>query len=418
MNSNNSGDSENLKFKAVDFDPFADSISIKVPTTEPQREIWTNVQFGGKAASCAYNESVSLHLQGDLQIELLRQAVEQLFERHIALRSTFSDDGMEMIISDKVKIEVPLIDLFGLTDAKSTSMVNEILHNEAEYEFDLSDGPLGKITILKFDALKYQLILTFHHIVCDGWSLGIMMQDLGKMYSALKRNETYQDDPAVSFVDFAIEEQAYLNTEENKVVENFLAQSISGAIPSMEIPINKQRPALRTYNANRIDVEVDPDLIEVLKKIGAKQGTSFVATLVAAFEVFMYRITGSEDVVVGLAAAGQSVEGNQNLVGHCVNLLPLKSSVNPKVSFIEYLKYRKPQILDAYDNQRYTFGSLIKNLNIPRDPSRIPLVPVSFNVDLGITNGVYFEGCTYKFTTNPRHYENFEFFINAAGSGK
>jgi non-ribosomal peptide synthetase component F len=131
----------------------------------------------------------------------------------------------------------------------------------------------------------------------------------------------------------------------------------------------------------------------------------------------VHRISGLEDIVTGLPAAGQSVEGKESLVGHAVNLLPLRAQVDSALSFNQYLKKRKSEILDAYDHQRFTFGTLINKLNIPRDPSRIPLVPVSFNVDIGITNGVSFSGCEMSFVTNPRKFENFELFINATGSG-
>lgn len=418
MNISNTNQNNDLVFNSVDFDPFAGSEPLRVATTESQREIWTNVQFGGHAANCAYNESVSLHLNGNFHFEHLKNAVQLLFERHAALRSTFSDDGMEMKISETVILDVPLIDLSAFSDDIKVVKVSNILVGEAEHDFNLAAGPLGKISVIKFNPTKHQLILTFHHIVCDGWSLGIIMQDLSKMYSALVRGEEYSDEPAISYVEYANDEQHYLKSTESAIVENFWLKQFQGNISAMELPLNKQRPPLRTYTAKRIDVEVNPDLIDSIKKIGAKQGTSFVSTFVAAFEIFMHRITGSDDVVVGLAAAGQSLEGKQNLVGHCVNLLPLRSKINSLSTFNEYLKLRKPEILDAYDHQRYTFGSLIQKLNIPRDPSRIPLVPVSFNVDLGITNGVDFDGCTYTFTTNPRHYENFEFFINAAGSGR
>lgn len=407
----------NISFLSVEFDPFNNQTVTTIQTTEAQREIWTNVQIGGHAANCAYNESVSLHLDGQFNPDAFTQAVQTLFARHDALRSTFSDDGLTMLIASIVNIDVPLIDLSGKSTAAIEKEVNNILESEAEYNFNLSSGPLGMVKVIRFSDKKHQLILTFHHIVCDGWSLGIMMQDLGKMYSAYVSEKPYVDEPAVSYIEYSKNEIAYLNSEEYKKVEAFWLDRYRGDIPSMELPLNKTRPSFRTYNAKRIDLEVDPVLVEAIKKAGGKNGASFITTLTAAFEVYLHRITGSSDVVVGLAAAGQSAIGKDNLVGHCVNLLPLRSRVDASLNFYEYLKHRKSQILDAYDHQRYTFGSLIRNLNLPRDPSRIPLVPVSFNVDMGITNGVNFEGCTYKFTTNKRNYENFEFFINAAGNG-
>lgn len=409
--------SDHLVYKEVDFDPFGSNDVLMVPTTEAQREIWTNVQFGGHAANCAYNESVSLHIEGPFDVNALRNAVNLLFSRHSALRSTFSKDGMHFFIAPEVHIDVPLIDL---SNEKSTAIdirLQQLLDDEAEHDFDLANGPLGKITLVKVAAVRYQLILTFHHIVCDGWSLGILMQDLSKMYSALVSGKPYDAPPAISYADYSADEEKFLKSTASSEIEDYWVKQYRNQLPTFELPLNRKRPPLRTYNASRIDLEVNPQVISTLKKTGARHGVSFVATLVAAFEVFMFRITGSSDIVVGLAAAGQASDGNDSLVGHCVNLLPLRSNIDGTISFEEYLKIRKPLILDAYDHQRYTFGSLIRKLNIPRDPSRIPLVPVSFNVDLGITNGVHFEGCTYHFTTNPRHYENFEIFINAAGSG-
>ncbi|MDQ3050719.1 MAG: amino acid adenylation domain-containing protein [Bacteroidota bacterium] len=412
---------DKIIYKKVDFDPFADHeqplVPVPVPTTESQREIWTNVQIGGQAANCAYNESVTLSLNGSFNSNAFRKAVVELFNRHDALRSVFSEDGMTLNFLNDLQPDVPLIDVSTLSGSLQESRFSEFIVSETEYSFDLVHGPLGKITIIKFSDSLHKLVLTFHHIVCDGWSLGIIMQDLGKMYSAFVTGTVYNEEPAISFREYAIDEQQYLESDENRKVEDFWLSRYRNNVPAMEMPLDKSRPAIRTFNADRVDVAVDSSLVERIRKTGAKQGCSFVTTLVASFEIFLHRITGLDDIVVGLPAAGQSVDGMNNLVGHAVNLLPLRAAVDGSLSFNEYLKKRKPEILDAYDHQRYTFGSLINQLNIPRDPSRIPLVPVSFNVDIGITNGVNFHGCEISFTTNPRKYENFEIFINASGSG-
>jgi len=412
-----SGNSGKIIFKEVDFDPFSDHMDEPVPTTEPQREIWTNVQIGGHAANCAYNESVTLTLDGSFDIVGFRKAVDGLLQRHDALRSSFTPDGLYLNIAPSIHIEVLLLDFSSFEANEKEARFQQYIKAETDFDFDLENGPLAKITVIKFANTNHKLILTFHHIVCDGWSLGIIMQDLGKLYSAFVSGQPCENEPALSFRDFAFEEQQYVNSEENKTVGDFWLKQYKDNIPAMEIPLDKPRPAVRTYNAERTDLVVDPVLVERLRKTGASLGCSFVTTLVAAFEIFLHRITGSNDIVVGLPAAGQSLEGKDYLVGHAVNLLPLKSSVDSSNTFKDYLKKRKPEILDAYDHQRYTFGSLISHLNIPRDPSRIPLVPVSFNVDIGITNGVNFHGCEYSFSTNPRAFENFEIFVNATGSG-
>jgi amino acid adenylation domain-containing protein len=413
----NNDDKSKLVFQPVDFDPFSDNAPVQIPTTESQREIWTNIQISGHPASCAYNESVSLHLKGKLNVKALQEAVSILFTRHEALRSVFSEDGQSLIIQPHVSVEITLLDFTSLTEAEKQFRISGILDQEVEIEFDLLNGPLARISLIKTGEELYQLILSFHHIICDGWSLGIIMQDLSRIYSQIKNSGTYKDEPAASFVEFAKAENSYSESTEIKTVEKYWIDKFENDIPVLEIPLDKPRPVVRTFNAKRIDLPVDPNVIEALRKAGIAQGTSFVTTLLAAFEVFISRITGSEDVVIGLPAAGQAVEEKNNLVGHCVNLLPLRSKVDGTDTFNIYLKKRKSEILDAYDHQHFTFGSLINNLKIPRDPSRIPLLPVAFNIDLGLTAGVEFDGCTYSFSTNPRHYENFEIFINAEGTG-
>ena len=183
----------------------------------------------------------------------------------------------------------------------------------------------------------------------------------------------------------------------------------------LDLPIDFPRPATRTYQSRREDFILNAELTTEVKKLGKTTGAGFVTTLLAAFEVFLHQLTGQEDIIVGLPSAGQSATGNYGLVGHCVNLLALRSFPKGDLSFKNYLATRKTEVLDAYDHQLYTFGSLLKKLNIQRDPSRIPLVPVMFNIDMGMDNDVEFYGLKHKLSSNPREFENFELFLNVAG---
>jgi NRPS condensation-like uncharacterized protein len=192
----------NIIFKDVEYDPFADVV-LQYPTTAPQREIWTNVQIGGHAANCAYNESVTLTLKGAFSVDRFRKSVSLLFERHDALRSTFSTDGLTVTVSDQVNPDVPLIDLSDKSEDQKNQSVSLYLESEVEFDFDLENGPLGKVTVIRKSTDLHLIVLTFHHIVCDGWSLGIMMQDLGSIYSSLVETGTYNDDPAMSYRDYA-----------------------------------------------------------------------------------------------------------------------------------------------------------------------------------------------------------------------
>ena len=153
-----------------------------------------------------------------------------------------------------------------------------------------------------------------------------------------------------------------------------------------------------------------------MKEVATRSGSSFVTTLLTTFELFLYQLTGDAGLVVGLPAAGQSDTDMKHLVGHCVNLLPLRSRIDEDRSFTEHLKARRGAVLDAYDHQRYTFGTLLRDLRVGRVPGRIPLVPVVFNVDMNMDDGVAFEGLSHRFISNPRAYENFELFLNVTGN--
>src|SRR5690606_5309167 len=198
--------------------------------------------------------------------------------------------------------------------------------------------------------------------------------------------------------------------------EKFWLDQFKNNVPVLNLPTDHPRPKTKTYKSQRLDFQLDPLLVSSLKKLGYKVGGTFVNTLMTAFEVFLYQITGQNDIIIGLPASGQAALGYYDLVGHCVNLLPIRSQIDGKLTFSEYLSARKPQIFDAYEHQRLTFGSLLKNLKIARDSSRIPLVPVVFNVDFGKDDGVDFHGLEFEMISNPKAYLNFELFLNVNGS--
>lgn len=402
------------QFEAVDFDPFGSTV-ITVPSTEVQREMYLSVLLGGDPANCAYNESVTLLLQGNLQKDLLKEAFRQIVDRHESIRSTFNADGTLLNISSS--IDLPWKEISHLDSNDKTAFLEKYAKEATLHVFDLANGPLVNLLLLHFTDNSYALLVTGHHIVCDGWSLSLIIKDLSILYSALVKKQAPELEPAVSFITYAKDQENYLRSREHQEVEKFWLKQYEGEIPVIEFPTDKSRPAIRSFYAKRIDVTVPPPIVQQLRQLSRKTNTSFVTIMLSAFESFLYRITGQEDLIVGLPAAGQNVEGYFNLVGHCVNLLPLRSKIKPEQSFSDYIKERKGYLFDAYDHQQFTFGSLLQKLNLHRDPSRIPLVPVVFNIDIGFTEGFVFEGCTFDVSTNPRYFENFEIFLNASGSG-
>jgi amino acid adenylation domain-containing protein len=401
------------------FDPFAGpELEYVVYTTKAQSEIWTSCYLGGEDADRAYNESISMIFNGELDSIAMERAIQKLVERHEALRATFSTDGIYMSIFKNLSIELTFQDLSNLDETAKIVSLEQYFTDEAHFLFDLVQGPLVKFGLLKLSNTEHQLIITAHHIVCDGWSIGIMLQDLGAIYSAFVENKIPNLSEPIPFSTFANEEKLFSNSEENKEIEKYWFEMYKESIPIVNVPTDNPRPALRTYKSQRLDFVLDSNLLTSLKKTGLSVGASFVTTLLASFEVFLYQITGQDDLIVGLPSAGQAATGMNHLVGHCVNLLPLRSKPVPNVSFQDYLKKRKSELFDDYDHQQLSFGHLLQKLNIARDPSRIPLVPVVFNIDLGMTDGVEFSNLTYKLISNPGAFETFEIFLNASGNEK
>ncbi|NPD24937.1 non-ribosomal peptide synthetase [Corallococcus exiguus] len=398
-----------------DFDPFAGpALLLTAPSTEPQREVWTGVQMGPDA-SCAFNESMSVRLHGPLIVESLRAALQDLSERHEALRTTFSADGLTLCVAATTPFPLEVLALDALPPSERDARVRELVAQEVETPLPLESGPLLRPRLARLSAEEHLLTLTAHHIVCDGWSMAVMLRDLATFYSAHARRTPHTLSPAPTFSDYARAQAQLATTPEYAEHERYWLKQFSGSLPVLELPLDRRRPPSKTYSSRREDYVLEPALVEQLKRVGAKHGGSFFTTLLAGFKALLHRLTGLEDVVVAIPAAGQSVAGLKDLVGHCVNALPLRSNVAAEAPFTQVLKQLRTTMLDAYEHQEYTFGTLLKQLALPRDPSRLPLVNVLFNVDQAVTGEqLAFQGLTCTLASNPRHYENFDLFINAA----
>jgi amino acid adenylation domain-containing protein len=409
---------ETLSTTSVDYDPFASpAIDRTAPSSEAQREIWLATR-NGTEASLAFNESVSYRLRGELDLPALRAALQDLVDRHDALRCTFSADGLTLCVSKSLPLSIPLTDLSGLDAGERERRQAERLAGHVDEPFDLEHGPLVRAEIVRRDTRDHLVILTAHHIVCDGWSFWVLTKDLAALYSARSHGRTPALAPAESFADFAADAAGRARTPETMADEAYWLGRFADDVPVLDLPTDRPRPAFKTYASEREDYLLDAALVDQVKKTGARAGASFFTTLLTTFNVLLHRLSGQSDLVVGIPAAGQSVGGHDALVGHCVNVLPLRTRLEPLTPFGELLKAVRTTMLDAYEHQQYTYGTLLQKLPIDRDPSRLPLVSVVFNIDQALAGEARrFEGLDFEFASNPRHYENFDLFVNAMETG-
>ncbi len=422
MNINSAPIASPANFLAVDFDPFAEGeLLLTVPATPSQTEIWLSVQMGD-AANCAYNLSQSFRLTGSLNQPALESSLQQLVSRHESLRTSFSSNGESLCIVAELPIEIPIIDLTTLSPPERELQLAQIVKQDLDQPFNIEQGQLFRAQIIKLAAQEHLLLLNAHHIICDGWSWKILIEDLGALYSAQIQGIAPNLPIAEKFSDYARAEITAAQQSDAAATEQYWLAQFADSVPMVDFPTDRPRPSFRTFNAARVDYDLAPEIGEQLKALGKNFGCSFATTILAGFEVLLHRLTAQSDLVVGIPACGQIAAGQDRLVGHCTNLLPLRTQIDGNQSFIDYLQQRRSTILDAYEHQQFTFGSLVSKLALSRDPSRIPLVPIMFNLDrLGgalrdrsaASNKNLFSGLELAIQLNPREFETFELFINA-----
>ena len=400
----------------VNYDPFdSRELARAVPTTEAQRELWLADQLG-REASLSYNESVSLHITGALDVAALQDALLALSDRHEALRSTISADGTSLMIVPRGALQARITDLGAQpAEAQAAAQAAARRHDVSE-PFDLVEGPLMRATLVKLGATRHELLLTAHHIVCDGWSFGVVASELSTLYARIaSRQGTEGMAQADSFGDYAVAQHgpSYQATADTDT--QWWVQQYDSSIPVLELPTDRPRRAMRSFDSLREDLVLEAPLAEAARKLGAKQGASLFVTLFSVFGALLARLSGQDDIVVGVPAAGQAGDGGHALVGHCVQLLPMRMAADLEQPFSELLKATRGRVLDAYEHQACTFGQLLKKLKIQRDPGRLPLVSVLFNLDQAIrSEDLSVAGLKVELQSNARLYENFDLFLNAS----
>jgi len=382
----------------------------RFPLAEAQREMWIGSQMRPEAAG-PHHACTGLYLDGDLDIEMLRRAISAVVERHEGLRCTFSADGTEAILHPHMIPEVPLHDFSSLPEPQKEARLNEILNQEGRRLLDLTKGPLVQFQIVKLSQQKHLLILTAQMIVCDGWSHYVVFEDLGTFYSAFVAGTEPSLKPVVQMREYALWEQAHSVTDEARASEAFWLSQFQTVPPPINLPTSRPRPPSRTFEGDRREVFLPKELYWNIRRLAKEQKNSYFAVLLAAFQVWLYRLSGTRDLVVGVPFAAQGPLDMDRLVGQCASILPLRVQIESDESFSNVLRKAWSSVLDAQEHWDFTFGRLIPELDLPHDPSRIPLVSALFNIDPPMAK-VKFRGLEHRFVTGPRYYFQYDLGFN------
>lgn len=407
---------EQLITSKIPKNPETIQISKVIPSTASQMEIWLSCQLGGKEANMAYNESISIELHGELEILHLKTAFHTIIQRHEGMRAIFTPDGDQMVIYSSFHLPLRFRDISQLAEEKEHVFLQKHALDTGLIEFDLVNGPLYVMELIKVREKEHVLTFTGHHLIFDGWSSGLLMEEISKVYSQLKKGQPIQLPKVDRLSDFVIQHYRLTHCPEIEKTKSFWKKELSDPVPLFDLPVDFERPSVRNLKAKRLEVALPKSLLVKAKKFAVENQVSTNLLLLSVFEVFLSEWTGRRDVIVGVPMAGQSILNKLNLIGHCVNLLPLRSRINSDLTFEEYLETRKSKFNDSLDHSLISFGALLQDLHIKRDTSRFPLIPITFNLSVTNSNSIKFEGLNSTLISNPKSYSNFEIIVDLFGN--
>ncbi|HEX2798924.1 MAG TPA: condensation domain-containing protein, partial [Thermoanaerobaculia bacterium] len=284
-----------------------------------------------------------------------------------------------------------------------------MVEHEAESPLDLVKGPTIRFRLVRLEGEVHVLLMTAHHLVCDGWSTNVLLSELGPLYAS--GGDVAALPAAAQYADYSRWEEETRRTAEGSATEAYWIGQYRQPPGFLELPTEGLRPSDLTYAGATERRIVPRPLVDAVRKAGARQGCTLFATLLAAFDVLLHRLSGQDDVVVGVPAAGQSSWGRDGLVGHCVNFLPVRSLLPEGAIVKDHLKATRTRVLEAYEHQNYTYGTLVRKLALPRDPSRLPLMEVQFNVEK-VGGDLALPGLNVSVDPNGKKYANSDLFLN------
>ena len=388
----------------MSFNPFAGGEILKLsPTTIPQKEILASAQISDEANS-AFNETVSISISGALNIERLEKSFSVLISRHEILRATFSRKGDEICLQDRSNFALKVIDLKQESQESQREFIHSLWRNIGLSPMNLEEGPLLFAWAISTADDKWELIISAHHLVIDGWSYGILLTELSQIYT--ENGEEIGLQSPESYLDFAAElaSQQVANLD-----IDYWKEAFSSPPQPLDLPLDFVRPPYRTFSAKRYDHILPEALTRGLSADAAKLRASLVHYMLAAYITLLHRLSGNDDIVVGLPVAGQLTFEKPNLMGHLVQLLPIRASVHSDMPFSVLVEQVKHQVFEANSHPNFSFGKLVEDMNIDR--SRVPLISSIFNIDQPFPE-LNFGGSPGTIYSVPRVAENFELFVN------
>ncbi|RME01278.1 MAG: non-ribosomal peptide synthetase, partial [Deltaproteobacteria bacterium] len=343
-----------------------------------QQRLWFLDQL---EPSSAYNIPAAVRIRGDLDPAVVERCIAALVARHETLRTTFAliEGTPRQIVHPPEAWKIPVIrlDLSDLPEGEREQEAFAHAHAAAAKRFDLSEGPLLRVLLIRIDTSDHLLVLNMHHIVSDGWSLGVLIRELATLYPAGGDPSLLPPLP-IQYADHAAWQRKVLAGETSDRLLAYWRKRLEGAPETLPLPTDKPRPAVQTFNGAVRLRRLAAPLLRQLEELSRQQEATLFMTLLAAFDVLLYRYSGASDIVVGTPISGRNRSEIEGLIGFFVNTLPLRADLSGNPPFTDLLRQVRERALEAYRHQDLPFERLIEALDLSRALSHSPLFQVMF----------------------------------------
>ncbi|TWH51405.1 amino acid adenylation domain-containing protein [Dulcicalothrix desertica] len=352
----------------------------QAPASFQQSRLWFLHEL--EPTSSAYNICSVFRLDGKLHVKALQQAFEQLQKRHESLRTTFTavDGTPWQQIHANALTELLWEDWSHLSDIEIEKQISTVTRSEAGHAFDLEKGSLVRMRVFQINSLQSILTLTLHHIIADGWSIGVFLEELAYLYQlALKGDTSSLEELKIQYADYSIWQKEKLS---NSSLESHLSywEKQLAELPVLQFPLDFPRPNLQSFRGDLVNFSIPSELTRAIRAISLEESTTLFTTLMTAFAVLLARYSSQEDVSVGTSIANRPGSGAEKLIGFFVNMLVIRTDLSGEPSFRSLLRQVQETVLEAFEHGEVPFESLVDRLNVERDTSRNPLFQIAFTL--------------------------------------
>ncbi len=359
------------------------SAAIKqLPLSFAQEALWLVHQLASE--STAYNLPHALRLVGPLNLAALEQSLQKVVDRHETLRTTFRilEGHPRQIIAPTLKVPFEVVDVASLPEPERAARVRQHMETEIARPFNLAQGPLLRVTLLRLAEEEAILLLLLHHTISDEWSQSVLVRELTTLYRSLVTNEPSPlADLPIQYADYVLWQREQLQGETLERLLDYWKKRLSGAPAVLELPTDHPRPVVQSFRGAQVPFHLSAEVVEQLRMLGQQEQTSLFMTLLAAFQVLLARYTGRDDILVGSPIANRNRPETVGMIGYLVNMLVLRTDCSGQPSFRQLLRQVRATALEAYAHQEAPFEKLVEALRPERNLSYNPLFQILFQLE-------------------------------------